>query len=105
MCETWEIEVNVLLHFHSIEDASILRSVGLVKHPQVMSCIYITLFLVTMLIIAQQVVIFILSLFNFSPIFVPSENQIKNRNVQIESLHVVCLFNGNSFNSFLHCLL
>ncbi|KAM9408922.1 adenylate cyclase type 7 isoform 2-T3 [Pholidichthys leucotaenia] len=27
---------------------------GLVKHPQVMSCIYITLFLVTMLIISQQ---------------------------------------------------
>uniref|UniRef100_A0A672GLF4 adenylate cyclase n=1 Tax=Salarias fasciatus TaxID=181472 RepID=A0A672GLF4_SALFA len=27
---------------------------GLVKHPQIMSCIYITLFLITMLIIAQQ---------------------------------------------------
>uniref|UniRef100_A0A8C5E730 Adenylate cyclase type 7 n=1 Tax=Gouania willdenowi TaxID=441366 RepID=A0A8C5E730_GOUWI len=27
---------------------------GLVKHPQVMSCLYITLFLITMLIIAQQ---------------------------------------------------
>ncbi|XP_061820541.1 adenylate cyclase type 7 isoform X1 [Nerophis lumbriciformis] len=38
----------------SIEDESILRLVGLVKHPQVMSCIYITLFLVTMLIISQQ---------------------------------------------------
>ncbi|AWP01917.1 putative adenylate cyclase type 7 [Scophthalmus maximus] len=30
------------------------RWIGLVKHPQVMSCIYITLFLVTMLIISQQ---------------------------------------------------
>uniref|UniRef100_A0A8D0A0Q5 Adenylate cyclase type 7 n=1 Tax=Sander lucioperca TaxID=283035 RepID=A0A8D0A0Q5_SANLU len=33
---------------------AILRWLGLVKHPQVMSCIYITLFLVTMLIISQQ---------------------------------------------------
>uniref|UniRef100_A0A665VDT5 Adenylate cyclase type 7 n=1 Tax=Echeneis naucrates TaxID=173247 RepID=A0A665VDT5_ECHNA len=33
---------------------SVLMWIGLVKHPQVMSCIYITLFLVTMLIIAQQ---------------------------------------------------
>ncbi|KAM4592450.1 adenylate cyclase type 7 isoform 2-T3 [Odontesthes bonariensis] len=32
----------------------ILRCIGLVKHPQIMSCIYITLFLVTMLIISQQ---------------------------------------------------
>ncbi|CAJ1049128.1 adenylate cyclase type 7 isoform X2 [Xyrichtys novacula] len=31
-----------------------LRCLGLVKHPQVMSCMYITLFLVTMLIISQQ---------------------------------------------------
>ncbi|XP_056237161.1 adenylate cyclase type 7 isoform X2 [Seriola aureovittata] len=38
----------------SIDDESILRWIGLVKHPQVMSCIYITLFLVTMIIIAQQ---------------------------------------------------
>lgn len=38
----------------SPEDTSILRCLGLVKHPQVMSCIYITLFLVTMLIISQQ---------------------------------------------------
>uniref|UniRef100_A0A8C7HSG6 Adenylate cyclase type 7 n=1 Tax=Oncorhynchus kisutch TaxID=8019 RepID=A0A8C7HSG6_ONCKI len=29
-------------------------ALGLVKHPEVMSCIYITLFLVTMLIISQQ---------------------------------------------------
>uniref|UniRef100_A0AAV2LSQ2 adenylate cyclase n=1 Tax=Knipowitschia caucasica TaxID=637954 RepID=A0AAV2LSQ2_KNICA len=36
------------------EAESILRCLGLVKHPQVMSCIYITLFLVTMLIISQQ---------------------------------------------------
>ncbi|KAF7642168.1 hypothetical protein LDENG_00263230, partial [Lucifuga dentata] len=38
----------------SSEDASVLRGLGLVKHPQVMSCIYITLFLVTVLIISQQ---------------------------------------------------
>ncbi|XP_077419030.1 adenylate cyclase type 7 isoform X2 [Vanacampus margaritifer] len=38
----------------SLSDASIVRLVGLMKHPQVMSCIYITLFLVTMLIISQQ---------------------------------------------------
>ncbi|XP_045887859.1 adenylate cyclase type 7 isoform X1 [Micropterus dolomieu] len=38
----------------SREDGSILRGLGLVKHPQVMSCVYITLFLVTMLIISQQ---------------------------------------------------
>nr|XP_020447993.1 adenylate cyclase type 7 isoform X2 [Monopterus albus] len=36
------------------EDDFILKWIGLVKHPQVMSCIYISLFLVTMLIIAQQ---------------------------------------------------
>lgn len=40
---------------YSVDDDSILRALGLVKHPQVMSCIYITLFLVTMLIISQQV--------------------------------------------------
>lgn len=40
----------------SSEELSVLWSLGLVKHPQFMSCIYITLFLVTMLIIAQQVV-------------------------------------------------
>lgn len=33
----------------------ILKCLGLVKHPQYMSCIYITLFLVTMLIISLQV--------------------------------------------------
>ncbi|KAJ0001999.1 hypothetical protein NQD34_001795 [Periophthalmus magnuspinnatus] len=38
----------------SQEEESILRCLGLVKHPKVMSCIYITLFLVTMLIISQQ---------------------------------------------------
>ncbi|XP_029934486.1 adenylate cyclase type 7 isoform X2 [Myripristis murdjan] len=38
----------------STEDEDILNGLGLVKHPQVMSCIYITLFLVTMLIISQQ---------------------------------------------------
>ncbi|XP_072318109.1 adenylate cyclase type 7 isoform X2 [Eucyclogobius newberryi] len=36
------------------DEESIRRCLGLVKHPQVMSCIYITLFLVTMLIISQQ---------------------------------------------------
>ncbi|CAK6958823.1 adenylate cyclase type 7 [Scomber scombrus] len=38
----------------SSEDDYTLKLIGLVKHPQVMSCIYITLFLVTMLIISQQ---------------------------------------------------
>ncbi|KAM7015510.1 adenylate cyclase type 7 [Tautogolabrus adspersus] len=38
----------------STDEGSVLRCLGLVKHPQVMSCIYITLFLVTMLIISQQ---------------------------------------------------
>lgn len=38
----------------SSTDDCILKCIGLVKHPQVMSCIYITLFLVTMLIISQQ---------------------------------------------------
>ncbi|XP_071385347.1 adenylate cyclase type 7 [Centroberyx affinis] len=42
------------LNCSSIEDESVLDELGLVKHPQVMSCIYITLFLVTMLIISQQ---------------------------------------------------
>uniref|UniRef100_A0A7N8YJ05 Adenylate cyclase type 7 n=1 Tax=Mastacembelus armatus TaxID=205130 RepID=A0A7N8YJ05_9TELE len=37
-----------------LRDESILKLIGLVKHPEVMSCIYITLFLVTMFIIAQQ---------------------------------------------------
>uniref|UniRef100_A0A668AM79 Adenylate cyclase type 7 n=1 Tax=Myripristis murdjan TaxID=586833 RepID=A0A668AM79_9TELE len=37
-----------------ILNEDILNGLGLVKHPQVMSCIYITLFLVTMLIISQQ---------------------------------------------------
>lgn len=37
------------------DSMKILKSIGLVKHPQVMSCIYITLFLLTMLIISQQV--------------------------------------------------
>ncbi|XP_029577973.1 adenylate cyclase type 2 [Salmo trutta] len=41
--------------FYLTEDSgTILRALGLVKHPKVMSCIYITLFLVTMLIISQQ---------------------------------------------------
>uniref|UniRef100_A0AAQ5WZ94 Adenylate cyclase type 7 n=1 Tax=Amphiprion ocellaris TaxID=80972 RepID=A0AAQ5WZ94_AMPOC len=39
---------------YSGNDTSILNCIGLVKHPQGMSCIYITLFLVTMLIISQQ---------------------------------------------------
>lgn len=53
---------------YSGEDSSILRSIGLVKHPQIMSCIYITLFLVTMLVIAQQV-------FNIKYWFVPIFNK------------------------------
>uniref|UniRef100_A0A4W6EBF8 Adenylate cyclase type 7 n=1 Tax=Lates calcarifer TaxID=8187 RepID=A0A4W6EBF8_LATCA len=46
----------VLLHnlTESDKDELFLKWIGLVKHPQVMSCIYITLFLVTMLIISQQ---------------------------------------------------
>lgn len=42
--------------FISSDDEYILACIGLVKHPQVMSCVYITLFLVTVLIIAQQVI-------------------------------------------------
>ncbi|XP_073320262.1 adenylate cyclase type 7 isoform X2 [Pagrus major] len=38
----------------SLDEDTVLKTLGLVKHPQVMSCIYITLFLVTMLIISQQ---------------------------------------------------
>ncbi|XP_044026852.1 adenylate cyclase type 7 isoform X2 [Siniperca chuatsi] len=47
-------QINSNWNCSSREDGSILRGLGLVKHPQVMSCIYITLFLVTMLIISQQ---------------------------------------------------
>ncbi|XP_040895897.1 adenylate cyclase type 7 isoform X2 [Toxotes jaculatrix] len=47
-------QTNNSWNFSSSDDESILRWIGLVKHPQVMSCIYITLFLVTMLIISQQ---------------------------------------------------
>ncbi|XP_028256908.1 adenylate cyclase type 7 isoform X2 [Parambassis ranga] len=36
------------------DSGCLLKSIGLVKHPQIMSCIYITLFLVTMLIISKQ---------------------------------------------------
>ncbi|KAF4111033.1 adenylate cyclase type 7 isoform X2 [Onychostoma macrolepis] len=36
-----------------VED-SLLRKAGLMKHPQLMSCIYITLFLFTMLLISRQ---------------------------------------------------
>ncbi|XP_047436179.1 adenylate cyclase type 7 isoform X2 [Mugil cephalus] len=36
------------------EEDPLLKCIGLVKHPEVMSWIYITLFLVTMLIISQQ---------------------------------------------------
>ncbi|XP_029943985.1 adenylate cyclase type 7 isoform X2 [Salarias fasciatus] len=46
--------INSSSNYSSCEDESILRCLGLVKHPQIMSCIYITLFLITMLIIAQQ---------------------------------------------------
>uniref|UniRef100_A0A4W6EB26 Adenylate cyclase type 7 n=1 Tax=Lates calcarifer TaxID=8187 RepID=A0A4W6EB26_LATCA len=41
-------------HLFYSKDELFLKWIGLVKHPQVMSCIYITLFLVTMLIISQQ---------------------------------------------------
>ncbi|XP_018605232.1 adenylate cyclase type 2-like isoform X2 [Scleropages formosus] len=45
--------------YHNVNNSSlmsidILLQLGLVKHPQVMSCMYITLFLVTMLIIIRQ---------------------------------------------------
>uniref|UniRef100_A0A8C7GK07 Adenylate cyclase type 7 n=1 Tax=Oncorhynchus kisutch TaxID=8019 RepID=A0A8C7GK07_ONCKI len=42
------------LYSRTEDSGTILRALGLVKHPEVMSCIYITLFLVTMLIISQQ---------------------------------------------------
>uniref|UniRef100_A0A674BD69 Adenylate cyclase type 7 n=1 Tax=Salmo trutta TaxID=8032 RepID=A0A674BD69_SALTR len=43
------------LNENRTEDSGTIRRVlGLVKHPEMMSCIYITLFLVTMLIISQQ---------------------------------------------------
>lgn len=51
----WQLHSTAFCLLYSPEDTSILRCLGLVKHPQVMSCIYITLFLVTMLIISQQV--------------------------------------------------
>ncbi|KAM9816657.1 adenylate cyclase type 7 [Neosynchiropus ocellatus] len=41
-------------NYSSVAGELILKHIGLVKHPQVMSCIYITLFLVTMLIISKQ---------------------------------------------------
>ncbi|XP_026149097.1 adenylate cyclase type 7 isoform X3 [Mastacembelus armatus] len=47
-------ETNSSWNCSSRGDESILKLIGLVKHPEVMSCIYITLFLVTMFIIAQQ---------------------------------------------------
>lgn len=49
-----DVQINSSTNCSSREDESILRCLGLVKHPQIMSCIYITLFLITMLIIAQQ---------------------------------------------------
>lgn len=65
------------------EHETILSWIGLVKHPQVMSCIYITLFLVTMLIISQQVMAMFpslsLSLFRFFPLFTP---HIPNRQTE-----------------------
>lgn len=54
MC-TWKSNLECSALFYSIENDIVLKKLGLVKHPQVMSCIYITLFLVTMLIISQQV--------------------------------------------------
>uniref|UniRef100_A0A671X4F5 Adenylate cyclase type 7 n=1 Tax=Sparus aurata TaxID=8175 RepID=A0A671X4F5_SPAAU len=43
-----------ILYANNSKNDIVLKKLGLVKHPQVMSCIYITLFLVTMLIISQQ---------------------------------------------------
>ncbi|XP_076855839.1 LOW QUALITY PROTEIN: adenylate cyclase type 7 [Brachyhypopomus gauderio] len=40
--------------FNAGDSASTLMTAGLMKHPQTMSCIYITLFLFTMLIISYQ---------------------------------------------------
>ncbi|XP_071014263.1 adenylate cyclase type 2-like isoform X1 [Oncorhynchus clarkii lewisi] len=45
---------NQLNESRTEDSGTILRALGLVKHPKVMSCIYITLFLVTMLIISLQ---------------------------------------------------
>ncbi|XP_022052690.1 adenylate cyclase type 7 isoform X2 [Acanthochromis polyacanthus] len=47
-------QINGSRNYSSGNDTYVLNCIGLVKHPQVMSCIYITLFLVTMLIISQQ---------------------------------------------------
>ncbi|XP_028812214.1 adenylate cyclase type 7 isoform X2 [Denticeps clupeoides] len=38
----------------SNNSAEVLKTAGLIKHPQIMSCIYITLFLFTMLLISRQ---------------------------------------------------
>uniref|UniRef100_A0AAY4EZG2 Adenylate cyclase type 7 n=1 Tax=Denticeps clupeoides TaxID=299321 RepID=A0AAY4EZG2_9TELE len=42
-----------IIIFSSQEDADV-HTAGLIKHPQIMSCIYITLFLFTMLLISRQ---------------------------------------------------
>uniref|UniRef100_A0A7N8XG98 Adenylate cyclase type 7 n=1 Tax=Mastacembelus armatus TaxID=205130 RepID=A0A7N8XG98_9TELE len=51
-CSRWDSKCSHL--FYSRGDESILKLIGLVKHPEVMSCIYITLFLVTMFIINES---------------------------------------------------
>ncbi|XP_062405857.1 adenylate cyclase type 7 isoform X2 [Sardina pilchardus] len=38
----------------SDDDLFVLKKAGLIKHPQLMSCIYVTLFLVTMLLISRH---------------------------------------------------
>ncbi|XP_018522351.1 adenylate cyclase type 7 isoform X3 [Lates calcarifer] len=54
ICE-WVVLLHNLTESEQLsKDELFLKWIGLVKHPQVMSCIYITLFLVTMLIISQQ---------------------------------------------------
>ncbi|KAK2853538.1 hypothetical protein Q5P01_006199 [Channa striata] len=47
-------QTNSSCNCSSTDDESILRCIGLIKHPQGMSYIYITLFLITMLIIAKE---------------------------------------------------
>uniref|UniRef100_A0A671LVK7 Adenylate cyclase type 7 n=1 Tax=Sinocyclocheilus anshuiensis TaxID=1608454 RepID=A0A671LVK7_9TELE len=44
----------VLFVFCSVEDSLMVFKAGLMKHPQLMSCIYIMLFLFTMLLISHQ---------------------------------------------------
>lgn len=45
----------LLFVFSSVEDISMLCKAEFMKHPQLMSCIYISLFFFTMLLISRQV--------------------------------------------------